>query len=301
MTTYVGPRHYSNRPHFLDALDQLPESLRAQAESHLPGSQVVEYIFVVPPESYRRGYRFRMLPRRVLIFTPRGLLYLAESTKPGIPGDSRWMNVEDILLIKLSLILIYGRLEIWGCQSGQVAKIDLEYNTVIQPRFTPVLQKLIRKTWPKETPASASMTGDPDFRNFVNTSYSFYNGLKVIALQPDEQVLGHLYQPEISEPRLRYLKKKIHPKTVFALTDKQIVLLQEDLAFRKHYEWIFTFCPLQRVAAMEETASGDWQKLSIRLAPAAANMQIDLLLTAENARKCVDLWQVQRPAAEMVR
>jgi hypothetical protein len=277
-------------PYTLNAIDQIPEPLLTLANGYLPENQTCEGILIVPPETYRRGFRSRTMPLRALIFTGQGILSLSEPANKGQAGVGIWISADDILKIKLSLILLYGKLEIWGIQNGQTSKIEIEYNTVIQPSLAPMLQSLIRKTWLKNPVNRTQYPQDESFMDFVKISYSFYNGITLKAMQPGEKIVGYLYQPEIREPKLKYFQHKISPRTVVCITDQQVILLQEDLNVKTHHEWLFTFIPLYRIAHLGLETDRDWQKLSFSLLPSSLQEKVEVLLETEKAQKWYSAW-----------
>ncbi len=283
-------RSLSTRPFFLNTIDQLPESLLELVNSYLPSDQVVQGIFVVPPETYSRGFRPHLNPLQALIFTHLGILHITASFKRGQPGDGVWISADEIMMIKLSLILLYGKLEIFAVQNGQVASIEVEYNTVAHDLLAPVLRGLIKKTWQKNPAKFRQSAEDATFSDFVNISFSFYNGLNNEAIQPGERVRGYVYQPEIREPWLKIFHRKIYPQIVLALTDQQLILLQQDLKFQTHHEWIFTFIPLYRIASIEQVPYKTWQKVSIQINTEPNQQSIDLILAPEDAKKWQAIW-----------
>ena len=141
------------------------------------------------------------------------------------------MAAEDILMTKLSLILLYGKLEIWGVQGERAIKIGAEYNTVAHRLLAPCLQNLIRSTWEGNPPAEASPLQNETFDELGEISYSFYNGLVSEAIQPGEVILGYIHQPELRNRSMKIFYRKIFGQTVIARTNQQIILLQEDLKF----------------------------------------------------------------------
>jgi len=277
------------RPYSVRAVEQLPEALLELAKSRLPEGQAIEGIFVVPPETHKHGFAWRLNPLQALIFTKQGVLHLAASSRKGRPGDALWISVEDVFKIKFSLILLYEKLEIFAAHNEQPVKIELEYHAVGHNLLTPLLRGLMRKTWQKNPAALAQRPEDATFSEFVATSYSFYNGLKNEAIQPDERILGYVYQPEIHRPFLKSFYRKVFPKTALALTDQQLILLQEDLALPSHHEWIFTFIPLYRIASIQPSEIKAWQKISIHLNGGAQAQVIDLILEPVQAQKCRSL------------
>jgi hypothetical protein len=284
----------TTHPYLLDSIDQLPALLRPLAAQHLPQGQTVVNIFVIPPDAFRRGYRWQPVPLRALIFTSQGILQVTAAQRGGA-GRVVWVAVEDMLKVKLSLILLYGRLEIWSVRGGEKPAIDVEYNAVGHSLLEPSLHELLRHTWKNDPTKKVIGKPDASFDQLSGLSYSFYNGLVHEALQQGEAVLGYLYQPEIEEPWLhifnKKLYKKVFPKIAVALTDKQLIFLREDLQPRIHHEWIFTFIPLHRIASITQAEYKTWQKISIRLRSEPAQTPIELMLNAAQAQKFTSFWK----------
>jgi len=61
------------RPYSVRAVEQLPEALLELAKSRLPEGQAIEGIFVVPPETHKHGFAWRLNPLQALIFTKQGV------------------------------------------------------------------------------------------------------------------------------------------------------------------------------------------------------------------------------------
>lgn len=276
---------------FLNVIDQLPESLLELAKSYLPSNQVIYGIFVVPPETYSHGFRPHLNSLQALIFTNLGILHIAASFNRGQPGEGVWISADEIMMIKLSLILLYGKLEIFSALNGQTKKIEVEYNTVAHDLLARALRGLIKKTWQKNPAKFRQSAEDATFSDFVNISFSFYNGLNNEAIQPGERVIGHVYQPEVREPWLKILHKKIFPQTVMALTDYQLILLQRDLNFQTNLGWIFTFIPLYRIASIEQVPYKTWQRVSVHLLSGSLQQDIDVILEPAQAQEWRSIWK----------
>lgn len=272
------------------SIEQLPESFLDLVKTFFPNNQVVDGIFVIPPQTYSRGFRPHLNPLQALIFTHLGILHIAASYKRGQPGVGIWISSDDIMMIRLSLILLYGKLEIFAVPNGQAKKIEVEYNTVAHDLLAPLLRRLIKKTWQNNPGKFKRAVEEAAFSDFVNISFSFYNGLNNEAIQAGERVLGYVYQPELCEPWLRIFHRKIFPQIVITLTDQQLILLQQDLKFHTHHEWIFTFIPLYRVATIEQIQDKSWQKVSIKLFAESEEQTIDLLFEPEIAGKWHKIW-----------
>ena len=283
-------RRFLSRPYLLNEINQLPEGLLVLAKKYLPDNQPVKGIFVIPPDSIPKGSRRRILTLEALIFTHQGILHLAEPDKTGRGGSGIWIAGEDILMTRLSLILLYGKLEIWGVRQQQALKIEAEYNTIAHRLLAPFLRNLICSTWGNNQPGEASPLHNETFDELSTISYSFYNGLVSEAIQPGEMILGYIHQSELRKQWMKIFYRKVFPQTVITRTDQQIILLQEDLKFRTHHEWIFTFIPLYRISRIDREEFQDWMKITIHLLPEFSQEKIELLLDFQHARKLDDIY-----------
>ena len=286
----AGNPRRTNPPYLLPDLDQIPDPLSDLTRQYLPAGETVEGVFVIPPKMQAHGFRWRMDPLQALIFSQKGVLHVFETEKGEKEGSGTWVLAEDILKVRLSLILLYGKLEIWGAHSNQVSTITVEYNTVSHHVLSPLLKALLRKTWVENPTSNMPVQPDPTFPGFVKTSFSFYNGLKGEAIQPGESVLGHVYQPELREPVLKVFQRKVFPQTVLAVTNHQLILLQQDLKSKTHHEWIFTFVPVYRISQFSTEGIRDWQKITFYLAPEFADQNIEILFEAQNSQKFLTIW-----------
>jgi hypothetical protein len=291
MEPIKGSRRILSRPYLLNEINQLPAGLLELAKQYLPDNQPVKGIFVIPPDSIPRGSRRRILSLEALIFTHQGILHLAGPDRTGRGGSGIWLAGEDILMIKLSLILLYGKLEIWGARQEQILKIEAEYNTVAHRLLDPFLRNLIRSTWQSNQPGEANYHQNETFDELKTISYSFYNGLVNEAIQPGEMILGYIHQAELRKQWMKIFYRKVFPQTVITRTDQQIILLQEDLKFRTHHEWIFTFIPLYRISRIDREEFQDMMKITIHLLPEFSQEKMELLLDFQSARKLDDICQ----------
>jgi hypothetical protein len=199
----------TNHPYTVTAVEDAPDPLPHLIRQNLPAGEGVEAVFVIPPEVYARGYRAHLNPLKALVFTHTRVLHVSESEQAGT-----WIAAEDILKVKMSMVLLYGLLEIWAFHGGEPSKIQVEYNTVSQRFLSPLIKAVLRQTWNKNPPQPAPAVEDPTFPQLLDMSYSFYNGLTCEALQPGEVVTRYVYQPELHASRLKVGQRKVYPQTL---------------------------------------------------------------------------------------
>ncbi|MEA4910018.1 MAG: hypothetical protein GYA17_08655 [Chloroflexi bacterium] len=283
-------RGIQSHPYTLDSLNELPRPLLGLATRHLPPGQQVEEVLVVPPETYPRSYRRRPSPLQALVFTGQGMLHVAAGDEQDGPGSGQWIPVDQVFKVRLSLILLYGKLEVWGEHNGKVNKFEVEYNTVAHLLLARGLRAFLRKTWEPNPPAGVGVAEPDSFQHFGSVAFGFYNGLREEALHDGQKLLGYVYQPEIRRPWLKFFHKKVAPRLVAALSDQQAILLSEDLAYKAHHEWIFTFCPLHRLLRLEEEPMQEWRQVSICLQPDLPEERVRMVMEAEQAAAFRRTW-----------
>jgi hypothetical protein len=278
-----------SHPYKINSLEQLPANLFDLIRQQGLEVQACTDIFVIPQSSIVQQSRVHKVPHQALIFTPEGVVYVSEALSANMKSKVTWIAARDIFKIKLSLILLYGKLEIWGAGKEEPELICAEYNAVAHELLAPMLQQLLRLTWrnnPVENSVPLATAGDADLEPL---SYSFSNGFKIRALQADEKMRAVVSQPEIIERHLKIFKHKICPNAALAITQQQIVLLEESQTTNGKYAWIFTFCPVYRLSSTEQVDDQEYHKIKIHLS-AADSEAVEVIMDDPHARKWQEIW-----------
>jgi hypothetical protein len=119
------------------------------------------------------------------------------------------------------------------------------------------------------------------------------NGLRLYALQPGERLLGYVFQPRIKARFLRYFSRPVAPASMFALTDRTVVFVEEDKARGASHGWVISICPRKVVLTVESKPMQNWRKLSVLLLRNNISMERNLILEQETALACKSLWSSQ--------
>lgn len=119
------------------------------------------------------------------------------------------------------------------------------------------------------------------------------NGLRFYALQSNERLLGYVFQPRIQRPFLRFFNRAIAPVSMLALSDKNVILIEEDKVRGAAYGWVITLCPRNVILTIESKPVETWQKLSVILLKDQVNVGRSLILEPEKASACTSLWASQ--------
>lgn len=210
---------------------------------------------------------------------------------PGRPGQVIHLRGDQLLYTHLSLVLLYGRLEFCGIEGEALTHIVVEYNTVGHDFLHPTILRFLRLAWqqPQSQRPQHDQT-DTLLQELFEKSFKFRNGLKIYAMQPGEPLLGFVFQPRIMRPYFRIFHRLVAPAALLALTQNDLVLIQEGRSSVSSYGWFITFCPRICVSGIEITPNVEWQDVNIHLK--RGDFTADHQVTVENtaARNWQSLW-----------
>lgn len=268
-------------PYLVTNLNDVPGALIDQIRADLPMGQAISGIFVIPSETYSDGFHRKTNPLQALVFSDKGVLQVFASEE-GKNTGSIWISSKSVVRIGLKLVLLYGKLEIWSYAGNQIQKIQAEYNTVSHPLLSPYIKTLVRNSWKEPSLPEQKDMHTAIFSEFAHISFSFYNGIMLEAIQPGEEIRAFVYQPELQKKWFKIFTRKFFPKTLGVLTNKQLIFLQEDLSYKAHYEWFFTFIPIHRIWKANQEELVHWHKLTFQVDPETDKPNISLLIANDN-------------------
>ncbi len=271
-------------PYAVNTLTDLPEEFQGAVQSGLPASESINSILMLPPQPFmKRGG----VPRQVLLSTIHGILHVRDDK----PLVANYLPADSLLYVHHKLLLLYGGLEFAGEVDGELVRIVAEYNTVGQELLDRVLAQFLRLSNDAANPdESIQEQNNLILQTLGAESFKFMNGLRLYALQPGEQLLGYVFQSRVRERFLRFFHRPIAPATLFALTNRSLVLIEEDKAWGASYGWIITICPRNVVLTVESKPMQKWHKLSVVLLRNKVSTERNLILENESAQACKALW-----------
>ena len=282
----------TDHPYQAKDLTDLPADLRQLADPSLGPTEPVNSIFVVPsqvfPGHWWSGPRY--LPEQALLFTSQGVLHVQGMAAPGRAGQATYVHGDELVYVHLSLVLLYGRLELAGLVNGTLSRVIVEYNTVGHDLLRPALYQLLRMTWKQDQAQDNDEHTGILLDQLEEQSLKFRNGLRYYALQSDERLLGFVLQPRITQRYWRLFRRLIAPAALLALTDHQLIVIEENRTTSAAYGWIFTFCPRTCVAGIEAKPNTEYQDLTARLVREQVTVDRQVRLSDEKATAWRDIW-----------
>lgn len=270
-------------PYAVKAPTELPEGFQQAVKSCLPAEESVRSILILPAQPFmKRGG----VPRQALLSTTYGILHVRDGNPPTV----NYLPAESLLYVHHKIILLFGCLEFAGEVHGEEVRIAAEYNTVGQYLLDAALRQFLQLNHGRiDLGAGIQEQNSHILNELGKESFKFMNGLRLYALQPGERLLGYVFQPRIKEPFLRYFKRPVATASLFALTDRSLILIEEDKARGASYGWVITICPRNVVLTVESKPMQKWQELSVRLLKNNVSVERNLILENEAAQACQSL------------
>lgn len=186
-------------------------------------------------------------------------IYVVENKASGLVITEH--RIEDIHCVEEATFLLRSWLKIHSAAGGKLATSVFEFSTVSMRLFRPMIRAM------RQASSTAAQGDNPErdkFSYLLHQDYKFMNYARKSIL-PDETVWASIMQPEVSEPLLKgwgiELSRTIVPKHICILTDKELILIQEDLKPWWHvgsnYGGIWQYIPLSRISSLELKPQGD--------------------------------------------
>jgi hypothetical protein len=288
----------TQHPYRAKSLADLPVDLKRLAEPSLPPDDPIREIFVVPAQlvPLKLGGKggMRNVPEQALLFTTQGALHVIGAGPAGHPPETIYIRGEDLIYANLTVVLLYGRLELCCVADGTLTRIVVEYNTVghylVQPGLLNLLDLACKPIASEQLPnwKTPGLLGQLEGK-----SLKFRNGLANYALQPDEHLLGYVYQPRILKRYWRVFKRLLAPAGLLALTDRELILIEEGRSSATSYGWYFSFCPRTNITGFETMPNGELIDLSVQLTKEAVTTDHLMTLDVKTTQEWQALWMSQ--------
>lgn len=287
------PYGIASHPYKVDSIPDLPDELRDQALQYLPAGEEITAIYVLPRSLHLKPYQQKDIkPEQALLFTKNGVLSVHESDLTGNIQAPVFIRADSLIFMQVSLILLYGRLEIIGANNGNSDRIVAEYNTVahekLQPAFYQFLSLAAQRIEKKINDPAMEKNAWAQ-ANDLHMKYS--NGLSLYAVSKDEQLLHIIFQPAIRQTVFLGFKRRIAFPVLFAFTGHYLIVLGEEQA-KGHtdYGWIITYCPVNLIDHIESVPEKLYQRLIIHLRYEGVDGKHEVKVDAPTAEKVLEYW-----------
>ena len=282
----VPTRGMERHPTILKDVSELPIELQSPEVSRLAAGETIQDIISFPPQ-IQRGHHY--VPRQALLFTPKKAIHLLASIWPGQVPEVTQVKGSDLLYMEVTLILLYGFLEIVAPGDQSPARLGAEFNLVAWDLLSRPVRQLLLSARTSQTSAKEHVSFSPSVKLAVDgLPLKFFNGVRIHGLLPGEQLEDLVFQPGTWEHRLVFFRRAILPNTLILLTSNYLVVIQEELEVSQG--WIITYIPRNAILNIQNQPCSQWNELSLQLERAGQSAQPQFRLTASAARTWHDCW-----------
>jgi hypothetical protein len=191
------------------------------------------------------------------------------------------------MYVKVSLLLLYGFLEIVAQGQTSPARLGLEFNTV-------AWHQIARPLWPwlqaarAESGVARPSNSPAAYRACAKLPLKFSNGVRRYGLLPGETLEECLFQPGTCKRWLRVFSRPVTANTLLLLTSNYVVVIKEELLVAQG--WIFSYLPRTGIAGMKSQSRGLWNDVSIQLQRGDQSVTYYLKLKHEAAESWREKW-----------
>jgi hypothetical protein len=280
----VTRRGFERHASVLKDVSELPVEFQTSAALELAECESIQRIILFPPQLRGRDY----VPKQALLFAQSGILHLMSSIWPDQTPQATYVHACDLMYTEITLILLYGFIDILALGQGSLTRLGLEFNTVAWCLLTKPIHKLLQtgmspsRSWSDESQYLPTMQRAVD-----GLPVKFANGTKIYGLLPGEQLEELVFQPGTSKPWLHFFRRPLTPNTVLLLTSHYVVLIREDLKISQG--WIFTYIPRECIVEMKTQPCDLYSSLIINLKRGDQTAEYKLFLASE----AVDAWHAR--------
>jgi hypothetical protein len=245
----------------LKRVDEAPEPLRSAMLETLRPHDTVHRLIFGPVQKVPD----KVWPANLLAILDRAWIAVI-CGEDGLPQVRR-CDYADTLLIEMTDILLYGRLQLDYLAARQPRTVAVHFNTVTGELYQEAV-KLLLCAMGDASPARPHNRSDA-YAALEVLPLKFQNAI-VRYLPFGERILTFIHWPPALRRRLKIVRYEAVPEGVLVLTNRHLLFISEEEAWwggrsRRHakYGYIVTYCPLSRVTAIRISERGSYGVLSV--------------------------------------
>jgi hypothetical protein len=139
----VPTRGFERYPSFVKSVSELPAELQSSNLSDLVNEKGIRSIIAFPPQ-IQHGWNY--VQRQALIFTDNEIIHILSSIWPGHSPGVTSVNSSNLLVMKVTLLFLYGFLQVVAQGEHEITFINIEFNTVAWSILSQPLEQFLSST-----------------------------------------------------------------------------------------------------------------------------------------------------------
>jgi hypothetical protein len=274
-------------PYLVESVNQLP--VRAAAAIRLHHAEPsIHSITVFPPQHYstmhlgwlsRPWFGLRKTPRRTVVLGDHQALIVAVDR--GGRQTTRIIPYSALIDIELALRILYAYVQFTWIDEGRAETMKIEFNAV----RTAIIQEQL--DWLRDMISARIRFSVPCPEGgldslLANAPGKLRSYLRA-ALLPAESLLIAVYQSALRRSKGWARSRSISPNRIVALTDRHLILVEEEFVPYTTYGAITRFCPLDCIRFVTFESGPDAIRMSVARGTAQTIHEIGIPLSQANA------------------
>lgn len=283
----VPTRGIERHPMILKHIGELSTELQSPEVTSLDADSAIQTIIAFPPQ-IQHGWTY--VPKQALLFSDSKVIHLLASIWPGQDPKVTTLNGSGLIYMNVTLILLYGCLEICGMGSDSPTTLITEFNTVAWDQISIPLRRLLEATKTQSNEPSHKESVPVDVNQKPSKlPLKFSNGLKLYGLLPGEKLEDMVFQTGEWKRKFLVIKKPISANTLMLLTSNYMIIIREELGFQ--YGWIITYIPRNCIVGIQNQIRETGNELTIRLKRGEQSTEYKLPLMNEATEQWKEVWK----------
>ena len=280
-------RSYLDFPFAVESVNQLPVRAAAAIRQH-QSEPSIHSITVFPPQYYstvhfgwwsRPWVGLRKTPRRTVVLGDHQITIVAVDR--GGRQTTRIIPYTALIDIELALMILYAYVQYTWIEEGQAQTVKIEFNAV---RETIIREQL---DWLRDTISARIRCAVPcpegEWDSLSATAPGKLRTYLRAALLPTEPLLIAVYQPPLCRTKAWARARKISPNRIVAMTDRHLILVEEEIAPYASFGAITRFCPLDRIQCLTFKSGSEAIQMAVARGTARTTHEIEIPLNQANA------------------
>jgi len=282
----VPTRGVERLPWTLKQVGDLPAELQSPAVASLAAEEAIQRIIAFPPQ-IQRGWHY--IPKQALLFTPTEVIHLIASVWPGQDPQIATLKGSGLLYMRVTLILLYGFMEVVAQGEASPARLGVEFNTVAWTYLSrPVRQFLQAAGTAAGALAEGFRVSPAALPDFEKLPLKFSNGVKIHGLLPGEELEGLVFQPAVWKRWLVWFRKPVLANTLVLLTSRYVAVIEEEPGVEQG--WIISHIPRSNISGMQNQPRDEWDEVTVQLERGGQTAGFKILLQDQAARDWRERW-----------
>jgi hypothetical protein len=270
----VPTRGFKRHPIILKDICDLAPELQSPAVTELAAHEPLRTIIAFPAQIHR-GWHY--VSKQALLFTPTEVIHLVASIWPDQEPEVTLLRGSDLIYMNVTLILLYGYLEVVAHGCGSPARLNVEFNTVAWYQLSSPLMKLLEASKPSSSIWTDTAICSPAAQQAIEKlPLKFSNGLQIYGLLPGEGLEDLVFQAGTWKPRLLFFRKALTANTLLMITTNYVVVIKEELEIS--HGWILTYIPRNCIGGIQNQPLSLLNVLTVHLKRGEQTAEYKLLL-----------------------